>query len=202
VSSFCLTLYFSNAKYQEAGRGGPRRRGPHAMAQWVIRPCMLVEQSSLLLSWRIFLSEAKRARWFHLDVYHRRDRICDFSGSSVKNLCVFGRQVMTHGTTFAIGRIHYLNCKGSQVGQSSTPLPPSEWEPFITYPDRMRKDQTLYPLPTKDFRDEEVPRVLQLLLPINVLCLQRYSAWGLYRRPTAQCLPWMSCFHRDDTIPS
>src|SRR6218665_84385 len=35
------------------------------------------------------------------------------------------------------GRIHYLNSKGSQVGRS---LPPSERVPFITRPDRMRRD--------------------------------------------------------------
>src|SRR6218665_3219816 len=36
----------------------------------------------------------------------------------------------------AVGRIHHLNCKGSQVGRS---LPPSERVPFITRPDRMRE---------------------------------------------------------------
>ena len=67
----------------------------------------------------------------------------------------------------AIGRIHYINCNGSQVGHWSVintwypvgytvkkltsvhplsiPLPPGEQ---VTYPDRMREDQALHPLLT------------------------------------------------------
>src|SRR6218665_142652 len=55
-------------------------------------------------------------------------------------------------------------------------------------------------LPTKDHRDEEVPRVLQLLLHTAVLRLRCYSARGLYHRPPGRCMPWMSYFSRDDNF--
>src|SRR6218665_3986896 len=73
--------------------------------------------------------------------------------------CVWTATLGPRSSPFIItvGRIHYLNCKGSQIVQSYPSLPPGERVPFITRPDRTRRDQTLQILPTKDHRDEDVP---------------------------------------------
>ena len=87
------------------------------------------------------------------------------------------------------GDFHYFNCNGSQVGYSSTPLPPGGWVPFIACTDRMRVDQTLHLSPTADDDwDGEVSRDLQLCCsPLFFTCDATRLGHSSYLNATVGC---------------
>ena len=97
-----------------------------------------------------------------LDVHHGRACICDFSRSYVMDFYVFGRRLLgaCHPpSTLAIGGIDYFHLEGipsSQVGHTTTVLPPGEWQHSITRLNRRREKQTLHLLSTTVDRDEDL----------------------------------------------